>query len=110
MAGTPPAREAHGKGKRVAKGYRSGREPNREAGALGGKVLDGDGAAHRLGQLADDREAEAGAVPGAAPGALAQVEALEGVAELGRRDAGALVGDRQLTGDGPQLDRAAGAG
>src|SRR6218665_3793812 len=84
------------------------REANREGRARAGTALDGDAAAHRLGQLANDCETQAGAVGRAAPVAAAQVEAVEGVLDVLGRDAGAGVGDGDRARRGANRDATSG--
>ena len=67
------------------------REPERRALALA--RLDGDVAAVRLGDVADDREPEPGAAGAAAAGLVDAVEALEDPLEVARRDPDAVVAD-----------------
>ena len=58
--------------------------------------VDGDGAAVGLGDGAGDGQTEAGAAVVAGAGGVEAGEALEDPLGFGRRDARAVVGDRQL--------------
>ena len=64
-----------------------------ERAALTDRAVGRHAAAHRLDQLADDRQTEAGAAAGPVARVVAPIEALEDAAELLRRDAGAGVLD-----------------
>ena len=71
------------------------RQPHGERRQRAGLALDRDGAAHRLGQLLHDREAEAGADGPLAAVALVQVEALERALAVVVLEPGAGVLDAQ---------------
>src|SRR5438128_5518906 len=86
---------------------RSGRQPDEERRPPLRLASDLDRAAHRLGQLLDDREAEAAAEPLTGPVLVVQVEALERPREILRREAVAGVLDGQQRSLGPHANAAA---
>src|SRR5438874_13715717 len=77
-------RARHRRSRSRARDYARDRvEPDRERRALAGLALDGNRAAHRLGQLLHDRKPESGADLPLATVALVHVEALEGAVAVG---------------------------
>src|SRR5438128_8318128 len=82
-------------------------EPNRERGTCTWRASYLDVAAHRLGELPDDREPQTCADRAVAVVASVEEEALERARDLIARDPGAGVGDGQLAGCRRERDPAA---